>query len=107
MPTREQAGVYVSVKHYLAAVKAAGTTEAQAVAAMMRTIPVERFGSTAIVRPDGRVVYDIGVYEVVAPEKSKGTWDFYRKIADIPGAQAFRPLEAGGCSLVGQADAKQ
>ncbi|WP_419188823.1 ABC transporter substrate-binding protein [Enhydrobacter aerosaccus] len=107
MPTREQAGVYVSVKHYLAAVKAAGTTEAQAVATMMRELPVQRFGNTATVRPDGRVVYDIGVYEVVAPEKSKGPWDFYRKIADIPGSQAFRPLEAGGCSLAGQADAKQ
>lgn len=107
MPTREQAGVYVSVRHYLAAVKAAGTTDADAVAKAMRELPVERFGTKAIVRADGRVIYDIGVYEVVGPEATKGPWDFYRKIATVPADQAFRPLEAGGCRLVGQANAKQ
>ena len=99
MPTREQAGVYVSVAHYLKAVKAAGTTDAAAVSAMMRQLPVDRFGSRATVRPDGRVMYDIGVYAVKSPQESKEPWDFYRKIATFPADQAFRPLDAGGCSL--------
>src|SRR5262249_2882964 len=38
MPTREQAGVYASVLHYLKAVQAAGTTDAAAVNAAMRRI---------------------------------------------------------------------
>ncbi len=107
MPTREQAGVYVSVMHYLGAVKAAGTTDASVVAKMMRQLPVERFGAKASVRSDGRVTYDIGVYEVVSPEESKAPWDFYRKIATVPADQAFRALDAGGCNLEGQADAKR
>ena len=78
MPTREQAEVYVSVLHYLKAVRAAGTTDAAAVNAMMRRLPVDRFGAKAVIRLDGRVIYDIGVYEVKSPEESRGPWDFYR-----------------------------
>jgi branched-chain amino acid transport system substrate-binding protein len=107
MPTREQAGVYVSVLHYLKAVQAAGTTDAAAVNAAMRRSPVDRFGSKATIRADGRVVYDIGVYEVKAPSESKEPWDFYRKIASVPADQAFRPIEDGGCALVKRSEAKQ
>jgi branched-chain amino acid transport system substrate-binding protein len=107
MPTREQAGVYVSVLHYLKAVRAAGTTDAAAVNAMMRRLPVDRFGTKAVIRPDGRVIYDIGVYEVKSPEESHGPWDFYRKIATLPAEQAFRPMASGGCGLVAKTEAKQ
>jgi branched-chain amino acid transport system substrate-binding protein len=107
MPTREQAGVYLSVLHYLKAVRAAGTTDAAAVNAMMRRLPVDRFGAKAVIRPDGRVIYAIGVYEVKSPEESRGPWDFYRKIATIPAEQAFRPMASGGCSLVAKSEAKQ
>jgi branched-chain amino acid transport system substrate-binding protein len=100
MPTREQAGVYVSVMHYLKAVQAAGSTDAAAVGAMMRRLPVDRFGATASIRQDGRVTYDIAVYAVKSPEESKEPWDFYRKIAAVPADLAFRPLDAGGCGNV-------
>jgi branched-chain amino acid transport system substrate-binding protein len=106
MPTREQAGVYVSVLHYLKAVAATGTTDAAAVNAAMRRNPVDRFGSKAAIRADGRVVYDIGVYEVKAPSESKEPWDFYRKIASVPADQAFRSIEDGGCALVKRSEAK-
>jgi branched-chain amino acid transport system substrate-binding protein len=107
MPTREQAGVYVSVLHYLKAVRAAGTTDAAAVNAMMRQLPVDRFGAKAVIRPDGRVIYDIGVYEVKSPEESHSPWDFYRKIATLPAEQAFRPMASGGCGLVAKSEARQ
>jgi branched-chain amino acid transport system substrate-binding protein len=100
MPTREQAGVYASVLHYLKAVQAAGTTDAAAVNAAMRRIPVDRFGDTATIRADGRVVYDIGVYEVKAPGQSQGPWDYYRKIAFVPAGASFRPINAAGCTLI-------
>lgn len=98
MPTREQAGVYVSVLHYLKAVQAAGKADAAAVNAAMRKMPVDRFGSPASVRADGRVVYDIGVYQVKAPGESAVPWDYYRRIASVPGAEAFRPIADGGCA---------
>jgi branched-chain amino acid transport system substrate-binding protein len=107
MPTREQAGVYVSVLHYLRAVETAGTTDAAAVNAAMRRLRVDRFGAAATVRDDGRVMYDIGVYEVKAPGDSKGPWDFYRKIATVPAADAFRPVAAGGCAVTPTASAGQ
>jgi len=107
MPTREQAEVYVSVLHYLKAVRAAGTTDAAAVNAMMRRLPVDRFGAKAVIRLDGRVIYDIGVYEVKSPEESRGPWDFYRKIATLPAEQAFRPMASGGCGLVAKSEARQ
>ena len=92
MPTREQAGVYVSVLHYLKAVQAAGKADAAAINAAMRKMPVDRFGSTASVRADGRVVYDIGVYQVKTPAESAAPWDYYRRIASVSGADAFRPI---------------
>ena len=107
MPTREQAGVYASVLHYLKAVRTAGTTDAAEVNAVMRRTPVDRFGAKAAIREDGRVTYDIGVYEVKSPGESKGAWDFYRKIATVPADQAFRPVEAGDCALLRKSEAKQ
>jgi branched-chain amino acid transport system substrate-binding protein len=103
MPTREQAGVYISVRHYLKAVQAAGKADATAVNGAMRKMPVDRFGEPATVRDDGRVIYDIGVYQVKTPAESSGAWDYYRRIASVPGAEAFRPIGAGGCASAQQA----
>ena len=46
MPTKEQAAVYASVRHYLKAVEAAGTDDGRAVNRKMREIPVDYFGQT-------------------------------------------------------------
>ena len=54
MPNGMQAGVYSAVKHYLNAVKAAGTTDATTVAAKMRATPVNDFFSKNVrIREDG------------------------------------------------------
>ena len=102
MPTREQAGVYVSVLHYLKAVQAAGRVDAAAINTAMRKLPVDRFGANASVRADGRVIYDIGVYQVKTPAESQGPWDYYRQLASVPGAEAFRPIKDGGCAFAQQ-----
>ena len=34
-----------------------------------------------------------------APEESKDAWDLVNLIATVPGNEAFRPLEQGGCPL--------
>lgn len=102
MPTREQAGVYVSVLHYLKAVQAAGRVDAAAINTAMRKLPVDRFGATASVRADGRVIYDIGVYQVKTPVESQGPWDYYRQLASVPGAEAFRLIRDGGCAFAQQ-----
>ncbi|WP_422003243.1 ABC transporter substrate-binding protein [Reyranella sp.] len=103
MPTREQAGVYAAVLHYLKAVQAVGKPDAAAINAAMRKMPVDRFGQAASVRADGRVIYDIGVYQVKTPSESTGPWDYYRRLANVPGAEAFRPVADGGCASAQQA----
>jgi branched-chain amino acid transport system substrate-binding protein len=100
-PTMVHAGVYSAVSHYLKAVKAAGTDEAQKVAAKMREMPVSDFmGKNVKVREDGRVMRDAYLLQVKAPSESKGPWDYYKVLATIPAKDAFRPLDQGGCPLV-------
>jgi branched-chain amino acid transport system substrate-binding protein len=97
MPTKQQAATYASVTHYLKAVAATGTDEAGAVNAEMRRLPVDFFGRTGSIRPDGRVLYDLTLYRVKTPAASRGPWDFYETVATIPAAEAFRPVAEGGC----------
>lgn len=100
MPTKQQASVYASITHYLKAVTAADTLDADTVAAEMRRIPVAYFGHPGTVRADGRVVYPLTLYEVKAPAESTQPWDYFKPVRDIPAADAFRPSSEGGCPLV-------
>jgi branched-chain amino acid transport system substrate-binding protein len=52
------------------------------------------------VREDGRVIRDMYLMQAKTPEESKGEWDLAKIIATVPGMEAFRPLEEGGCPLV-------
>jgi branched-chain amino acid transport system substrate-binding protein len=101
MPTMVHAGVYSSVMHYLRAIEAAGTDEAQAVVAQMKETPVEDFfARNGTIRPDGRMVHDMYLVEVKRPDESEGRWDYYTILRTIPGDQAYRPMAEGGCPLV-------
>ena len=101
MPTMAQASIYSAVKHYIAAIAAAGTDEAKAVMAKMRELPVDDFYvRNGHVREDGRLVHDMLFAQVKAPAESTKPWDYYKILGVIPGDQAFRPLAEGGCPLV-------
>jgi branched-chain amino acid transport system substrate-binding protein len=101
MPTMGHAGVYSSVLHYLNAVRAAGTDDAREVAAKMRELPVnDFFANGGKIRADGRLIHDMYLVEVKAPEESHYPWDYYKILSIIAGSQAFRPLGEGKCPLV-------
>ncbi len=106
MPNSAQAGQYSAVAHYLKTVAAMGVDRAKAsgraVIARMREIPIEDpiYGKSMI-RPDGRVIHDMHLFEVKTPPESKGPWDYYKLRHTVPAAQAFRPLDQGKCPLVG------
>ncbi|WP_298967548.1 ABC transporter substrate-binding protein [uncultured Methylobacterium sp.] len=101
MPNSYQAGVYSAVTHYLKAVQAAGTDEAGAVMARMRELPIDDFMTrNGRLRPDGRVVRDVSLFQVKRPDESTGPWDVMKRVATLPGDDAFRSMEAGGCPLV-------
>jgi len=101
MPTMIQAGLYSATMHYLKAIEAIGTDEAPKVMAQMRAMPVnDFFTKNGKIRIDGRMVHDMYLWEVKKPEESKGEWDLYKLLATVPGDEAFRPLDKGGCPLV-------
>ena len=91
-PTMVQAGDYSAVNHYLKAVKAAGTTEATAVAKKMKELPVEDFMTNgARIRPDGRVVRDMYLVQVKTKAESKGDWDLYKVLKKLSGETLLPP----------------
>jgi branched-chain amino acid transport system substrate-binding protein len=101
MPTMIQAGVYSAVTHYLKAVQAAGTDEAKAVVAKMRELPInDFFAKNGKLREDGRMVHDMYLVQAKTPAESNGEWDLYKILATVPGDQAFRPLNEGGCPFL-------
>jgi branched-chain amino acid transport system substrate-binding protein len=101
VPTMIHAGTYGAVMHYLKAVKAAGTLDGPTVAAKMREMPVNDFMTrNGRIREDGRLVRDMYLFRVKSPEESKSEFDYYDLLATIPGEEAFRPMEEGGCPLL-------
>jgi len=101
-PTMIHAGVYAAVTHYLKALEALKSdADGKAVVAKMKEIPTDDplFGKGTI-RPDGRKIHDMYLFEVKKPAESKGPWDLYKLRATIPAAEAFRPLAEGNCPLV-------
>jgi len=101
MPTMIQAGLYSATMHYLKAIEAVGTDEAPKVMAQMRATPInDFFAKGGKIRIDGRMVHDMYLFQVKKPEESKGEWDLYKLVATVPGDEAFRPLDKGGCPLV-------
>ena len=101
MPTANQAGVYSSVLAYLRAVKEANSIVGEDVIAAMQQHPIQdKLFGTVVVRKDGRAVHDMFTFRVKAPDESKSPWDVYKVLATIPGNEAFRPLDQGGCKLV-------
>jgi len=102
MPSMVQAGVYAGVLHYLKAVQALKSDDdGKAVVAKMKALPTDdpAFGKGTI-RADGRKIHPMYLYEVKKPSESKGPWDYYKLIKEIPADQAFRPLDKGECPLV-------
>ena len=101
MPNMLQAGVYSATTHYLQAVQAVGTTDSAPVMQKMRDTPIhDFFARNGHIRADGLMVHDMFLYQVKTPAQSKQPWDLYKRIATIPGEQAFQPLSASRCPLV-------
>ncbi len=101
MPTMIQAGLYSATMHYLKAIEAIGSDEAPKVMEQMRATPInDFFAHGGKIRMDGRMVHDMYLFEVKKPSESRNEWDLYKLIATVPGDEAFRPLDKGGCPLV-------
>lgn len=101
MPSMIQAGVYGATLHYLKAIRAAGTDDADKVAASMRAIPInDAFTENARIREDGRVLRDMYLARVKTPAASKGPWDYFEIVRTIPANEAALPLSESKCPMV-------
>jgi branched-chain amino acid transport system substrate-binding protein len=100
MPNSIQASSYSATAHYLKAVKATGTDEADKVIAKMKGTPIkDMLTSNGSIRADGRMVSDLYLRQVKSPEESKYPWDYYKGGARIPGDQAFTSKAESKCAL--------
>ena len=81
------------------AIEAAGTDEAGAVMAKLRTMTIDdaviRNGK---LRADGALVHDMLLLQVKKPAESKRDWDFYNVRAVLKGDDVF-PKPSDACPL--------
>ncbi|WP_271270800.1 ABC transporter substrate-binding protein [Aliamphritea hakodatensis] len=93
IPAMGQAGAYSMTMHYLNAIKAAGTDDADAVMAMMKaTKPDDFFARNAYLRNDGRMVHDMLLVSIKDAASRQSDDDIYNIEAVIPGDVAFNPM---------------
>jgi branched-chain amino acid transport system substrate-binding protein len=101
MPTMVHAGVYSAVRHYLAAVQALGTDDADQVIAKMKATPVNDFFAKGTrIGPDGLHRHPMHLVRVKSPAESKYPWDYYQVVKTIPAEEAFPSVAAQKCPLV-------
>jgi branched-chain amino acid transport system substrate-binding protein len=99
-PTMTQAADYSAAMHWMRAAKAAGSLDADVVAAKMRAMPVNDFYHDNIpVQANGQVLDPMLVWRVKPSAKATHRWDFYEPVATIPGKDSFIPLAETGCKL--------
>ncbi len=98
--TMAQAGSYSAVTTYLKAVKATGTDDSDKVMAEMKRTPIkDMFTSHGVIRPDGRMVYDMSLMQVKSPAESKYPWDYFKKVGTVVGSEAYTQKAESKCAL--------
>ena len=101
-PNEYNAGMYAAVSHWLKAVKAVGTVDADAVAAQMRKTPLNDFyNKDVVLQTNGCVPHAMHLWQVKPPSESKYKYDLFQRLATVPSPEAFPPPESLGCSLAG------
>lgn len=100
MPTSVQAGVYSAVLNYLKAVAKAGTDDATAVMAVLKSTEIDDGLFKGRIRADGRLLHDMLVVEVKQPSESKSPWDYYKVKATVSAEKSAQPLAESKCKLV-------
>lgn len=101
MPSSLQAADYSAVTHYLKAVDALKTDDADKVIAKMKDTPINDFYTKGTIRKeDGRGIHDMFLMQVKSAKESTEPWDYYKVVAKIPGEEAFTKLADSKCPLV-------
>jgi len=100
MPTGNQAAGYSATLHYLNAVKAVGSDDADLVVPQMKKTKInDMYLKNATIRDDGRVMYDMFLMQVKAQSESRYPWDYVKIVERVPAEQAFTTKAESKCAL--------
>ncbi|WP_144630218.1 ABC transporter substrate-binding protein [Bordetella genomosp. 13] len=100
MPSSLQAADWSVAYQYLKAVKAVGSDDPAKVMAHLRGARIEdMYARNGYLRPDGRMVHDMYLYQVKSPQESKKPWDYYKIVQTVPGDEAFATRAESACKL--------
>ena len=100
-PTMNQAAYYSATMTYLNAVKAAGTIDSDKVMDELHKMKVnDMFTDNGVIRADGLMQHSMYIMQVKTPAESKGPWDYYKLVKEMPGEQAYGKLADSTCPLV-------
>jgi len=98
MPSSLQAADYSVTQYYLNGVKAAKTDDGDRVMAQLRDQKVnDMYIKNGYLRADGRMVHDMQLLEVKAPQESTTPWDYFKVIAVTKGEDAFTSKSESKC----------
>lgn len=101
MPSMLQAADYSATMHYLKAVEATKTDDADKVIAQMKATKVnDVFAKNTSIGPDGRHRNDVYLFQVKAQADSKTPWDYYKVVQKLSGDEAYTKLADSKCPLV-------
>lgn len=100
-PTFTNAMNYEMTRHYLKAVAAVGSADADKVQGWMKANPVEMInGDVSTIRADGRVARPMYTFEVKEASESKGDWDFLKLTGRVAPETLLLPAAESTCALL-------
>ena len=100
MPTDVQAADYSATMTYLKAVAAVKSTDADKVMEYLKKTPINDFyAKGGVIRPDGRMVHEMYLVQVISLAESKKPWDYLNIVKKIPGDQVFTAKADSKCAL--------
>jgi len=101
MPSSIQAADYSAAMHYLKAVDAAKSDDADKVLAKMKDTPInDMYTKGTIRKEDGRGIHDMFLLQVKSQKESTEPWDYFKVVTRIPGDEAFTKLADSKCPAV-------
>ncbi len=100
-PSFAHAANYSAALQYLEAVQAEGTDDADAIVGHLEGKEInDVFLKNGKIRAeDHRVIHDVYLAKVKAPDAVEEDWDYEEIVSTIPAEQAFMPLEESTCSM--------
>lgn len=100
-PNAFNAAAYAAANHWLRAVRAAATLDADAVAARMRATPLDDFYNNDVrIQANGSVPHAMYVWEVKPRSEAKHRWDVFRPLGTLASPTAYPLPGLFGCPLV-------